>query len=138
MPIITWKEVYETGIAALDNEHRKLVEQINRLGEVIRDKRNEEVVGEILAVLLDYTENHFQHEERLLQEYGFPGLAEHQEIHQALRNRVEEMKDQYADGHADLTKELYKFLRSWLLGHIVDVDKNYGAYLESRAGRFVS
>lgn len=138
MALIEWKDIYETGIVALDNEHRTLVEQINRLGQVLRNKSGDDALGEILAVLQDYTENHFRHEERLMQEYGYPDLAEHREIHQALRDSVAELKAEYADGKEGLAKELYKFLRGWLLGHIVEVDKKYGAFLESRAGRFVS
>ena len=31
-----------------------------------------------------------------------------------------------------------KFLRGWLLGHIVNHDLAYGPFLESRGGRFLS
>ena len=138
MPVITWKSVYETGIVALDTEHRQLVEQINRLYEAVRDKQTDEVLLETLTMLQDYTENHFQHEEKLLQEYDYPGLAEHQQIHQQLRNSVQELKTQATSGTQDIAKELLGFLRGWLLEHIVNVDKKYGTYLESRGGRFIS
>jgi hemerythrin len=138
MPLIQWKKIYETGIVALDQEHQQLVAQINRLGVAIRLKRADEVLSDILSALVDYTENHFAHEERLLEEYGFPGLAEHRQVHQRLREAVREMRSRSGEGTAGLAQELYKFLRGWLLEHIVEVDKNYGAYLESRGGRFIS
>lgn len=65
-------EPYETGIVALDNEHRRLVEGVNQLYEAVRDKRGEEVLGEILTMLETYTIDHFQHEEKLMAEYHFP------------------------------------------------------------------
>jgi len=138
MPLISWKEVYETGIVALDKEHQELVRQINLLCDAIRDKRGDELLDETLTALVDYTEEHFQHEEKLMQEYGFPGLAAHQQIHQQLRDTVREMKQKHAAGTEGLAQELYKFLRGWLIGHIVEVDKQYGAFLESRGGRFVN
>lgn len=138
MPLIVWKDIYETGIVALDKEHQELVKQINQLGEAIREKRGEELIEEVLAGLVEYTENHFRNEEKLLQEYDFPDLAAHQQIHQDLRDRVQEMKAKSIAGTEGLAQELYKFLRGWLLGHIVDVDKKYGTYLESRGGRFIS
>ena len=137
MSLIRWKTVYETGIVALDDEHRELVAQINRLNEMIRQKQGG-ALSEIFAVLANYTENHFQHEERLMEQYGFPGLVEHQAVHQELRDRVEEMQSRTDLTDAELAKELYRFLRAWLLEHIVEVDKKYGVYLESRAGRFIS
>ena len=138
MPLIAWKEIYQTGIVALDKEHQGLVEQINRLSEAIREKRGDDVLGDILLILAEYTESHFEHEERLMQEYGFPGLAEHQQKHQELRDTVQAMKARSEGATEGLAQELYKFLRGWLLEHIVEVDKKYGAYLESRGGRFIS
>jgi hemerythrin len=138
MPLIVWKEIYQTGIVTLDEEHQGLVELINQLCEAIREKRGKDVLGEVLTALLDYTEHHFQHEEELMRQYGFPGLEEHQQIHQLLRDTVQEINAKNVAGSEKLAQELYKFLRGWLLGHIVEVDKKYGAYLESRGGRFIS
>ena len=137
MAIIGWKEVYETGIVALDNEHRSLIAEINRLFEAIRDKRSDQVIGEILASLTTYTVEHFQHEERLMAEYHFSGLDEHRKIHQALIAKVDEFRRRFESEEVGIAQELLKFLRSWLLEHIVDVDKQYGSYLESRGGRFI-
>ena len=138
MALIEWKPVYETGIVALDKEHQQLVAQISRLGEAILEKRGEEVLAEILAALEEYTESHFQHEEELMQQFGFSGLDEHRQIHQQLRDAVQELKSRSTPGTDGLVKELYKLLRNWLLEHIVEVDNKYGAFLESRGGRFIS
>ena len=138
MPIITWKEIYETGIVALDREHQELVTQVNKLYEAIRAKKGDEVLEDILAMLQNYVEKHFQHEEKLMEEYRFPGLEEHRQIHQALREDVEALKDKYGAEPAGLAQELFKFLRAWVLEHIVEIDKQYGAFLESRGGRFIS
>lgn len=137
MAVIVWKEIYETGIVALDNEHRKLVEGINQLYEAVRDKRSEEVLGDVLAMLELYTVDHFQHEEKLMAEYHYSGLEEHQKIHQDLIDSLQEMKAGATSGTEELARELLKFLRTWLLEHILNVDKEYGSFLESRGGRFI-
>lgn len=77
MTVISWKKVYATGIIALDDEHRQLIDQINRLYEAIRDKQEETALNDSLKMLEYYTLTHFQHEENLMMEYGFPGLEEH-------------------------------------------------------------
>ncbi len=138
MPIIAWKDVYKTGIVALDNEHRCLIEEINRLYEAVRDKCGAEVLTDIFAMLDKYTVDHFQREERLMKEYNFPGLEEHQQRHQELAAAVQKLKDQNTDDLNQLARELLKLLRVWLMEHIVEEDQKYGSYLESRAGRFVT
>jgi hemerythrin len=137
MTIIAWKAVYETGIVALDNEHKGLVAEVNRLYEAIRDKRGDQVLDEILVMLDRYTIEHFQHEEQLMEEYGFPGLEEHRQKHQELNQSVQEMKQRVTSGSQDLARELFRFLREWVLHHIVEVDKKYGPHIEAHAGRFV-
>ncbi|SHI92905.1 hemerythrin [Malonomonas rubra DSM 5091] len=138
MATIAWKEIYQTGIVALDDEHKQLVAQIDRLFQAVRDKQGDDVLQETFEMLKDYTEKHFQHEEKLMQEYGFPGLEEHRQIHQQLRDSVDDMISRNSSDPQQLAKELLAFLRVWLLEHIVNVDKKYGVFLESRAGRFIS
>ncbi|WP_321366359.1 bacteriohemerythrin [uncultured Desulfuromusa sp.] len=138
MAIITWKKIYETGIVALDNEHQGLISQINKLYEAIRDKHEEEGLEATLTMLESYTVNHFQHEEKLMAEYHYPGLADHQKSHQELIDAVQDLKQRASSGKDELARELLKLLRVWVLEHILDVDKKYGAFLESRGGRFIS
>jgi hemerythrin len=137
MAVIAWKAIYETNIVALDNEHRKLIVEINRLYEAIRDKRGAEVLGDILSMLVKYTVDHFEHEEQLLAQYGYPGLEEHKKMHRELIQAVEEIKEKAFTGTEELAQQLLKFLRHWLLEHIVEVDKKYGEHLVARGGRFI-
>lgn len=68
----------------------------------------------ILAELTEYTVHHFAYEERLMEEVGYPGLDAHRESHRALVARVEDLNARFQAGRAQLTGELFAFLRSWL------------------------
>ena len=137
MAIIEWKSIYETGIVALDNEHRGLLDGINRLYEAVREKRGTEVTADIITMLEKYTHDHFKHEEKLMTEYQFPDIEEHKKIHKELFESVQNIKTQTDTDPEELAKELLQFLRKWLMDHIVRVDKGYGEFLESRGGRFI-
>lgn len=137
MAVIGWKSIYETGIVALDNEHRSLIQEINRLYEAVRDKQGEAVLVDILTMLEKYTVDHFQHEEKLMKEYHYPDLVGHQKIHQELIDEIQEFKKKNTSGAENLARELLTFLRVWVLEHILKIDKEYGAFLESRGGRFI-
>ena len=138
MAVIGWKEIYATNVVALDNEHRELIDHINLLYEAIRDKRGAEVLGDILAMLEKYTVEHFAHEEMLMEKYGFSGLEEQKKLHKDLIQAVEELKEKASvTGPETLAPQLLRFLRHWLLDHIVEADKKYGPYLVARGGRFI-
>jgi len=137
MAIIKWKQEYETGIVTLDKEHQGLVQQINALFEAVRDKRGSEVYSDVVAMLVTYVLEHFAHEEKLMQEYQFSGLAEHQHKHEKLVIAVKKLTAEDAVRDECAARELLNFLRTWLLEHIVKVDREYGPYIESRGGRFV-
>jgi hemerythrin len=137
MAIIKWRQGYETGIVALDKEHQGLVRQINELFEAVRDKRGSEVYSDVVAMLQTYVLEHFSHEEKLMEEYQFPGLAVHQQEHRNLVVAVQALRKDHAVLDESAARELLNFLRTWLLEHIVKVDREYGPFIESRGGRFV-
>ncbi len=137
MSIITWKESYATGINAMDNEHQKLIAQINLLYSAIRDKQADSVIAEVLSTLEQYTIEHFQHEEKLMSDYQYPDLQEHKVKHQDLIGSLQQIKEQENLKTDERAKELMRFLRSWLMSHIIGTDKAYGPFLESRGGRFI-
>ncbi len=137
MSVIEWKEVYATGIVVLDNEHRGLIREINRLYLALRDKQGDEILNDVLLMLETYTREHFQHEEALLAEYHYPALAEHQQLHAELIRSVGELKQRATQGKEGMAQELFHFMRTWLFDHILGVDKCYGPFLESRGGRFI-
>ena len=137
MAVIKWRQAYATGIVTLDNEHKGLIAELNRLYEAVRDKRGQAVLSDTIGMLERYTVDHFQHEERLMADYKFPGLEEHRRIHQGLIADVAQMKERSQEGGEVPARELLKFMREWLLNHIMQVDQQYGPYLEARGGRFI-
>lgn len=137
MSVIKWKECYETKIDSLDREHQRLVELINQLYEAIRNKHPEDVMQTTFDALLDYTKQHFSHEEKLLEEYNYPELELQREQHQKLAQEVDDYLHKLAEGNIPPAIEVMGFLRSWLLDHIVQSDLKYGPHLESHAGREV-
>ncbi len=40
MALIKWRDSYATGIPEMDDEHREIIDIINTLYEMIRDKKN--------------------------------------------------------------------------------------------------
>ena len=81
MAFLSWRKEYEIGVAAIDAEHRRLVGLANDFNDALAEGDNSGAGGKMLTQLIAYAEEHFQHEEHLMRENGYPGLDKHQAQH---------------------------------------------------------
>ena len=56
MAIIQWSKEFLTGIETIDNQHRHLVELVNKFEEASRRGRGSRIMSEILNDLVGYTQ----------------------------------------------------------------------------------
>ncbi|MBK8167280.1 MAG: bacteriohemerythrin [bacterium] len=129
MARIEWKAEYETGVALIDEQHRHLVEIINRFEEALQKGKGSRQANEILNDLTGYTQEHFATEERLLAEAGYPHLKLHQSQHRQLLQKVERFQFEYNAAGRRITAELHEFLGYWLVNHILRDDRAYAPCL---------
>jgi len=74
MEILKWREGYETGIEAMDNQHKYLIHLINQMYTILREKEGLEALDTVLAEMSDYAEQHFHDEEDILLKHAYPVL----------------------------------------------------------------
>ncbi|PKH86161.1 hemerythrin [Colwellia sp. Bg11-28] len=126
---IKWSKEYSIGIEYIDQDHKKLLHLLNQFSIAFDYAQCEEFEREALEELVSYTKYHFKREEKLMEDYGYPGLAEHQEEHQAMIDKVEEYVAIYnIEGH-DSLKQVTNLLTYWLINHIQESDTQYRDYL---------
>lgn len=133
MARIEWKPEFATGVAEVDEQHRHLVEIINRFDEALRKGKGSRHANEILNDLTGYTQEHFATEERLMAEVGYPQLKLHQSQHRQLLQKVERFQFEYNAAGRRITAELHEFLGYWLVNHILRDDRAFGACLAGAA-----
>ncbi|BCO07785.1 hypothetical protein GF1_01610 [Desulfolithobacter dissulfuricans] len=126
--IFAWSSALSVGIETIDNQHKKLVDLINRLYRAVINGENRTVSGEILDELVNYTATHFQTEERLFDQYGYSETKQHKNVHEKLVKQVVEFQQQFHAG-AELDMSLLEFLKDWLVNHIMKTDKRYSSFL---------
>jgi hemerythrin-like metal-binding protein len=129
MAVIKWRDSYSTGVSQFDSEHRRMVELINGMFEAMRDKKELAEVEKMLEEVINYTQYHFANEEQAMAEIGYPGLAEHREEHDKLKEEAGSFKTRLKEDFDTGTKNFYHFLREWLTEHILECDMKYGKYL---------
>lgn len=125
-----WKEDFSVGIAVFDDEHRKLIALINRLHESASGGSDRLALQRISDELVDYTLQHFRHEEEYFEEWGYPGAKEHIVRHEQLQCRVFEYRKRiHGTETPELALEMLHFLCDWLRCHIMVEDRKFGRFL---------
>ena len=130
--LFRWSDRYSVDVASIDGQHKQLIMMVNELNEARQAGHEAEVIGSILARLIDYTDKHFKHEEQLMRTHGYPGFAKHRQEHADLVRKVLDLQTKVEAGKAALTVEVILFLSSWLANHIRRSDKELGAFLSAR------
>ncbi|MDD5586927.1 MAG: bacteriohemerythrin [Alphaproteobacteria bacterium] len=133
MTLLQWNEDMSVGIAALDDEHKRLFALFHEIHNAIQENHGPGVLNKIVKGLIAYTLTHFRHEEDLFAQTGYPGAAAHQKEHQELSRRVHDIQAKCRFGPTpELAREVFGFLQFWLSSHVLQSDKKFGPYLNSK------
>lgn len=130
--LIDWSEELTVGVRTIDEEHRQLVQIINDLHVAMLEHREKAFMSRLFTELVDRTKAHFAAEEALLQEHGYPAEASHRDEHRHLAERVIDLKEDFDAGNTAVTLEVMRFLREWLIKHIVSADRDFAPFLAAR------
>lgn len=134
MAFMEWSEALSVGFEEIDDDHKHLLDLINKLHEAVDKGHNTGIVSELLEELLSYTSWHFRHEERLMQTFDDPSFLEHKVEHEKLAAAVAQKKRSLAQGDPAVARDLLPFLRDWLTGHILETDRKTGQFLAQTMG----
>jgi hemerythrin len=129
----SWQELLPTGWDAFDREHEEIVHVLGALLSAVNAgdlRRTREAVQDLLRVV----QAHFQHEERLMRETGYPQLAQHKEAHDLYLGDVAAFARHLAD--RGLTPEFRRWsmgrVLEWFRFHVSANDVALGAFITGR------
>lgn len=133
---ITWRDQMSVGVKALDDDHKHLIDIVNRFETQLTQGLDEAVMKATIKQLVDYITEHFAREEKLQLTVSYPFADVHKEEHEALKKRVQGIirtyfveKSKPVDKSA--TTEMLAFLKTWLMDHILGSDMQMKPYLEA-------
>ena len=120
-----WDDTYSVNVKEIDEQHKKLVDMINRLHSSMNDGTASSIVSEILTGMAAYTDYHFCTEEEYFEKFDLREKDIHIAEHINFKNKVKEFTEKYEQNPMALTIEVMYFLSDWLKKHIQGTDKNY-------------
>lgn len=130
--IFPWNRNFETGIDSIDQQHKVLVEIVNRLARHFASNLQDSNCNGILDELLEYAAFHFEEEEQIWQR-AFPGsqqALDHSDDHQLFIAKIRQLHSRQAPQDEVLTT-LLKYLTRWLAFHILDTDRKMALTLQA-------
>ena len=120
------------GVREMDNQHKRLVDIINRLYAEIQSGKSRQATSRALDALMDYAKTHLAAEEEFMQSGGYPNYPTQKKLHDALRKKLAGLHQRYTQGDESVLLDIVMFAKEWLFSHIQKEDKKYGDYFASR------
>lgn len=131
--IYTFDKSLETGNAAIDTQHKELINAVNRLLEACAKGVGRAEIQTTVKFLADYTVKHFADEEKLQKQYNYPGYEAHKKLHDDFKKEVSTIIDDYTKDGATvaLTFKINTKVAAWLINHIKGEDKKVAAFIKN-------
>jgi hemerythrin len=127
---IQWTEKYSVGDPLMDAYHHVFFQTIKDLAEAL-DTLPPEIVADRIDFLMSYAGMHFESEERLMEEHAFPGVEAHRSAHQAFKEQLAFIQENYrANPSPQIAEQLLAMSEDWLTKHILGEDMKYKPYLK--------
>jgi diguanylate cyclase (GGDEF)-like protein/hemerythrin-like metal-binding protein len=130
---LVWTATYECDQPLIDDQHRSLFAQINRLLGAINSGESRETLTLLVTGLLEAVATHFRDEEAIFTGAGYPGSEAHVASHRDLLERATSIAD---DFHRDEESigEMFRFLAQDLVArHFLAADREFFPYLHATA-----
>lgn len=126
MSEFTWSDRYKIGNDLVDSQHQHIFKLANETVSVSDDAD----ITRLLMLFYQHVREHFQAEERLMKQAGYPRYQEHVEEHNLMLDRLNEisLNVQKRQWNPD---DIKKFVQRWISVHIVQEDMRVGEFLKT-------
>ncbi|MEC9492786.1 bacteriohemerythrin [Flexistipes sp.] len=127
-----------TGVRIIDAQHKALFTFMDKfVSRVINESSNEDL-EKVQRFLIKYTHIHFNEEEKLMEESGYPRKRAHKSEHKDFVDMIEKI-DHFKEGKNevstdDILKYIYFDLNQWFINHILKSDRDFVEFHKNRMG----
>lgn len=119
----------------IDEQHKELFAQADKLFEAGKNHQAKEHIGELLNFLDGYTRKHFSEEEQYMLRIHYPEYEQQKKAHAIFIGKLEKLKQDYAQtgGNILVILNANQLILDWLTVHISKMDKKIGEFAKSAA-----
>lgn len=127
--MIKWQDQFNTGVAELDAQHRRLFDIANEAYALLKDDLKVDKYDAIVAILAElrgYTEYHFKTEEEYMLSVGHKKFLSHKAEHADFIAKIDGVNlDKIDENQEAYLRSTLDFVCAWITEHILGRDKQY-------------
>ena len=123
-------ELPEVGVAEIDADHHRLIVRYRMLMRKVNRDHDPHRFALMFHIFILQVRRHFEREELLMEEIGFPHYDHHRFLHRKLMRDAEEFLVDLIKGEEEVTAAAAtNYLEHWLINHITSHDRRIGQFL---------
>ena len=122
--MIEWDDKFRVGVQGIDEEHKKLIDIINKAAVTNKFKKIRVVLA-TLDEMINYAGYHFLTEETYMVGSDYPEYLFHRNEHIGFTDKVIDFQNRVVSGDSQVVNEAQEFLKQWLVNHIQETDSRY-------------
>jgi hemerythrin len=131
--LFNFEAEFKLGIEMIDQEHMKLVNMLNTVHRLVVDGKKAEAIEYFSLTLANYVVEHFRHEEAFMASFGYPGLADHIQIHENFKKSFMQSLPRLASYDEAAFRAALSDAFTWIINHIGRTDRKYVQFYEAQA-----
>ena len=117
MSLIKWKPEFSIGNAAVDHEHRELIQLINNVHAAISGGADRDRMAAGLGEIYAQIAAHFALEEKIMRDAGYADFGPHKADHESLLDQLADIIHAVEIGDKLDDRDLSSRLNRWFTGH---------------------
>jgi len=117
MSLIEWKPGFSVGNAAVDHEHRELIQLINNVHAAIGSGADRDQLASGLGEIYAQIAAHFALEEKMMRDAGYAEFDPHKADHESLLDQLSDIIDAVEIGNRLDNHDLSSRLNRWFTEH---------------------
>jgi|GEM_PF-1613255 len=127
---VTWKKSFTTDVVSVDQEHRELIDALNYFSDSYLKKPESINFLDTIDLIGGEAIKHFEHEEQVMANIGYPRYEIHREKHKWLIADLSKRRAEIEKHPKDVDfDELLKYLKYWLLRHLISEDTHLHRFI---------
>ncbi len=126
---IRWNKAFSVGVPELDDDHRESIRLINQFIDGVNTQKSRDDLSPILVDLVKLTREHFDRENRIIDEYDVDNKV-HVREHDELMSKLKTITGDFHKGAdaAPLPQEAER-LKAWFIDHVVALDSRIKGFI---------
>jgi diguanylate cyclase (GGDEF)-like protein/hemerythrin-like metal-binding protein len=122
---LEWKAEWETGLAAIDDEHKALVVLTNQFIEASLDPDHTCDISALMHTIYTGLSGHFTHEEKILADSNYPDTQKHIQIHGNILRKLIGLENRIEAGEVRPVAFYIFIINEIVVGHMLNSDIKY-------------